>query len=152
PLFVNPAGADGILGYNSTTGTDGGLDDDFHVQAGSPAINAGNPADDSSNQPAPNGGRIELGAYGNTAEAAISRVRVVQVLSPYGLEKYQVGQAVTITWRTAGLDPAHDTVNVELSLDNGNSWSTLAVNVGLDSHGLGSLQWTPTVETSSNTA
>ena len=76
----------------------------------------------------------------------------MQVLSPYGLEKYQVGQAVTITWRTAGLDPSHDTVNVELSLDSGNSWTTLAVNVGLDSHGLGSLQWTPTVETIGNTA
>src|SRR5207249_813927 len=29
---------------------------------------------------------------------------------------------------------------------------TLAVNVGLDSHGMGSLQWTPTVETNGNTA
>src|SRR5262249_17661142 len=60
--------------------------------------------------------------------------------------------AVTITWRTAGLDPLHDTMNVELSLDSGKSWSTLAANVGLDAHGLGSLQWTPTVETNGNTA
>ena len=32
PLFVNRAGADGILGYDPTTGKDGGLDDDFDVQ------------------------------------------------------------------------------------------------------------------------
>jgi hypothetical protein len=51
PTFVNPA-----------TG-------DFHLQNGSPAVARGDPASDYSNQPAPSGGRINLGAYGNTAEA-----------------------------------------------------------------------------------
>jgi hypothetical protein len=48
PLFVDPAGADGVLGYNPTAqngnGYNGGGDDNFFVSAGSPAIGAGNPA------------------------------------------------------------------------------------------------------------
>jgi len=38
----------------------------------SPAIDAGNPASDFSNEPQPNGGRVNLGCYGNTAEASKS--------------------------------------------------------------------------------
>ena len=42
PKFVNPAGADGILGYTSANGGyDGGKDDNFSLSAGSPAINSG---------------------------------------------------------------------------------------------------------------
>lgn len=36
----------------------------------SPAIDAGDPASDFSNEPTPNGGRVNQGAYGNTAEAS----------------------------------------------------------------------------------
>jgi len=36
----------------------------------SPCINAGNPDDDYSKEPSPNGGRINMGAYGNTSEAS----------------------------------------------------------------------------------
>lgn len=36
----------------------------------SPCINAGNPNDSYSNEPSPNGSRINIGAYGNTAEAS----------------------------------------------------------------------------------
>jgi parallel beta-helix repeat protein len=50
---------------------------DYHLQsvydgypADSPCIDAGDPADDCSNEPAPNGGRINQGCYGNTPEAA----------------------------------------------------------------------------------
>ena len=38
----------------------------------SPAIDAGNPSSDYSNEPLPNGGRVNLGCYGNTAEASKS--------------------------------------------------------------------------------
>jgi len=64
---------------------------DFHVQstsgrydprtgqfindhANSPAIDAGNPSSDFSNEPNPNGGRVNLGCYGNTEEASKSAV------------------------------------------------------------------------------
>ena len=38
----------------------------------SPAIDAGQPSSDFSEEPAPNGGRVNLGCYGNTAEASKS--------------------------------------------------------------------------------
>jgi len=103
PLFVNPAGPDGILGFDSTTNTDQSLDDNFHVPGNSPTIDAGDPTDAFSNEPGPNGGRINQGSYGNTIEATVSPARLVQVLSPNGLEKFQVGRPLTISWRTAGL-------------------------------------------------
>jgi len=51
---------------------------DFHLRADdwntSPCINAGDPFADSSLEPAPNGGRINIGAYGGTEEAASSDI------------------------------------------------------------------------------
>jgi len=43
---------------------------DFHLRSWSPCIDAGDPTSDFSNEPQPNGGRINMGAYGNTPEAA----------------------------------------------------------------------------------
>jgi len=45
---------------------------DYHLQACSPGIDSGDPASDFSNEPEPNGGRINMGSYGNMAEAATS--------------------------------------------------------------------------------
>ncbi|MCL2073602.1 MAG: right-handed parallel beta-helix repeat-containing protein [Marinilabiliaceae bacterium] len=44
----------------------------FNDAVSSPAIDAGNPTSDYSNEPAPNGGRVNLGCYGNTPEASKS--------------------------------------------------------------------------------
>jgi len=52
PYFVDPSGGD------------------YHLQSWSPCIDAGDPASDFSNEPLPNGGRINMGVYGNTPEAA----------------------------------------------------------------------------------
>jgi parallel beta-helix repeat protein len=71
PQFINPTGGDEVLGFDND-GTDGGQDDDFHLRATSPAVDRGNPAASYSTEPSPNGGRIDLGAYGNTAEATPS--------------------------------------------------------------------------------
>ena len=46
---------------------------DYHEKTGSPHVDAGNPSSDYSNEPAPNGGRINIGAYGNTTEATQSQ-------------------------------------------------------------------------------
>jgi hypothetical protein len=46
------------------------LGGDFHLQSYSPCIDAGGPSSPFSEEPQPNGGRINLGAYGNTLEAA----------------------------------------------------------------------------------
>jgi hypothetical protein len=42
---------------------------DLHLRAGSPAIDAADPSSPFEREPAPNGGRADLGAYGNTPEA-----------------------------------------------------------------------------------
>jgi len=48
-------------------------DPDLHLQDSSPCIDAGDPASNYNNEPEPNGGRINLGAYGNTSEATPSQ-------------------------------------------------------------------------------
>ncbi len=42
---------------------------DYHLSSGSPCIDAGDPAGAYSNEPSPNGGLLNMGAYGNTSEA-----------------------------------------------------------------------------------
>jgi hypothetical protein len=43
----------------------------YHLQPSSIAIDAGDPAEDYSNEPENNGNRINMGAYGNTSEAEV---------------------------------------------------------------------------------
>jgi len=45
----------------------------YHLKLGSPCIDTADPTSDYSNEPEPNGGRINMGAYGNTPEATISQ-------------------------------------------------------------------------------
>jgi len=47
---------------------------DLHLYAGSPCVDAGDPFSDYSNEPEPNGGRINMGAYGATWEATTSEL------------------------------------------------------------------------------
>ena len=50
----------------------GGIPFDFHLEPLSPCVDAGDPSSDWSLEPVPNGGRVNLGAYGGTAEASSS--------------------------------------------------------------------------------
>ena len=81
-----------------------GTDDNFLPQLDSLTIDAGDPASHFLAEPIPNGGRNDQGYTGNTALALTSPSQLVQVLSPNGLEKLEVGQPTTITWRSAGLN------------------------------------------------
>jgi hypothetical protein len=66
---------------------------DCRLLPDSPCIDAGDPASDYSHEPLPNGGRINMGAYGNTSLAARSRNGLV----PLGFEiirKTRVGRTV----------------------------------------------------------
>ena len=58
--------------YSTVDGSVAFIDADYHEQPGSASIDAGDPADASDLEPGPNGGRVNQGAYGNTAEAASS--------------------------------------------------------------------------------
>lgn len=50
----------------------GDASDDFRLWAAQATTDRGDPGDDFGNEPAPNGGRINLGAFGNTAFAELS--------------------------------------------------------------------------------
>ncbi|MEX0641437.1 MAG: right-handed parallel beta-helix repeat-containing protein, partial [Pirellulales bacterium] len=116
----------------------------------SPAIDQGDPASGYSSEPGDNGGRVNLGALGNTAFASHSPAEVLQVLAPNGLEKFEEAETTAITWRSSGLEGV--TVDVELSIDSGQTWSTLAGDVPLDSGGQGSLPWLAGPVTGGNAA
>ena len=155
PLFVNPTGSEGVLGYVSPTQP--GYDDDFHLQseyqnfaggslapiigasgkpvfpaivggtntAQSPAIDRGAASDSYANEPAPNGGYINLGNFGDTAQASESPGQYILVLAPEAGATVQVGTSATITWRAFGF-----TGNVDLSYTtNGTSFTTIATGV-----------------------
>ena len=74
PLFANPGAGDYHLRsmggrWDPAAGGGGAWMTDA---TGSPAIDAGDPASAYTDEPAPNGSRANLGAYGNTAEASKS--------------------------------------------------------------------------------
>ncbi|PLX76005.1 MAG: hypothetical protein C0614_10390, partial [Desulfuromonas sp.] len=71
PLFVSSSGGDYHL--RSTTGRWNVVTETWTQDSvQSPAIDAGDPASDYSLEPLENGGRINMGAYGNTVEASQS--------------------------------------------------------------------------------
>jgi Ca2+-binding RTX toxin-like protein len=103
PLFVDVDGADNRLGFDAATGTDKSADDNFLLQTMSPAIDRAGPLAWYLREPAPNGNRANLGAYGNTPLATTSAVSVIQVLSPNGNEKLEAGSTASVSWHTAGV-------------------------------------------------
>jgi hypothetical protein len=77
---------DAIVTYSDVQGGfpgDGNIDADplftdaingnFHLLTGSPCIDAGDPASDCDAELSPNGGRINMGAYGGTPQASLSQ-------------------------------------------------------------------------------
>jgi predicted outer membrane repeat protein len=68
-LFVDAAGGDYHLQSQSGHWISTGWVTDAQT---SPCIDAGNPLSTCGNEPSPNGGRINMGAYGNTAQASKS--------------------------------------------------------------------------------
>lgn len=69
PLFGNASGSDYHLKSKTGRWTPSGWVVD---QVHSPCIDSGNPASPWQNEPPPNGGQINMGAYGNTAQASKS--------------------------------------------------------------------------------
>src|SRR5262249_53738230 len=112
---------------------DRGGDDNLQVTSGSPTVDAGDPRSDYLAEPAPNGGRVNLGYTGNTSQALTSAAQLVQVLSPNGLEKLQVGQPVTVSWRSSGLTAIQTVALINAgggAVDNwlANVYQTSAIN------------------------
>jgi parallel beta-helix repeat protein len=119
PLFVDPDGADNVLGGA------GGADDNFHLTPNSPALDAGDPTSDYAAEPAPNGSRINLGHLGGTAQADTSgNQRILRLLSPNGGEI--AFRRTWVRWAATGPWSTNDLVKIEYSANNGGSWITAA--------------------------
>ena len=101
PRFVDPAGGDYHL--QSITGSFDPITQTF-VPTGnhSPAIDAGDPTTVYGNEPAPNGGYVNLGAYGNTSEASLSLANYITVTAPSAGNVVQHGDNAIVEWRFFG--------------------------------------------------
>lgn len=113
--------------------------DDYHVrsQAGrfvpggawvtdtntSPIIDAGDPARSFASETAPNGGRLNMGLYGNHAQASHSPTNARLVSISYNDGGFVRGTN-TLVWMAYGAATDH-TVRIEFSADGGNSWTSV---------------------------
>jgi hypothetical protein len=104
---------------------------DLHIPPYSPAIDAGDPTSPYGNEPSPNGCRVNIGAYGNTPEAAESRIEIV---IPNGGEALKSGAAQNIEWKSSRYSGPKV---LAFSLDGGLNWATIDT-VTVDS---GSYPW-----------
>jgi len=103
---------------------------DFHLSAGSPAIDAGDPDADCSQEPAPNGGRLNVGLYGNTEEAATSATGAwLQLLSFVDGGTLDASVTNVIRWNAGNL-PEGATLTLWLKRSAGGAWE--ALETGLD--------------------
>ena len=107
----------------------------------SPGIDLGNPADGAwTNEPAPNGGRVNVGMYGGTAWASKSRPasqKWLQALS-YNDGGHLIGSG-KLEWNSGNFGSS-DKVRIQVSTNAGTSWTTLATNVLATQ---GTYAWTP---------
>ena len=98
----------------------------------SPAIDRGAASDSFANEPTPSGGYINIGAFGDTAQASRSPTQYLLVTAPgSGGEVWPQQQTFNITWRfdlapVNGLPPPAGTVDINL-LQVGSSTPVLSI-------------------------
>lgn len=83
----------------------------------SPSINAGNPDDEYSEEPSPNGDRINMGAYGNTSEASKGTENAPPPVSTDKIT-FVTEKSVGETIRIALYAAAEDNADVWIDLNN----------------------------------
>jgi hypothetical protein len=112
--------------------------DDYHLKSGSTSIDAGDPAFGTGDEPAPSGGRINLGAYGGTAEAAISPASWLRITAPEFYVDLIPTDTYTIAWESHNL-PA----GTMLSIAARQEGSLTSHSVGAVAASIGSTTWSP---------
>lgn len=168
PLFVDSATADFHL--KSTGGHKNGstwVYDDVT----SPCIDAGDPSSDYSNEPAPNGQRLNIGAYGNTEEASKSHPPTITSFYPPSRVRdvpgatrtfnITINQIVNVSWHINGTEVQKNesvteaaytntsaaegpwNVSAAVSNPNGTAIQTWTWKVGLNQQPLASYSYSP---------
>lgn len=136
PLLANPAARDFHL--KSQAGrfvpATGGWTNDA---VSSPLIDAGWPGSTAwTNEPGPNGGRVNIGLHGGTAQASKSATNSALYLLTLNRGGVASGP-VQLNWKAAGVATGH-TVRLDVSIDGGSNWTRIAS--GLPA-GLGEVVW-----------
>ncbi|HYF36616.1 MAG TPA: NosD domain-containing protein, partial [Prosthecobacter sp.] len=106
------------------------------------AIDTGDPAAATGSEATPHGGRVNMGAYGGTAEASKTPPgRSLRVLSPNAGEA--VAGSVRLQWNSQGTgwETGDDSVKLEYSSDAGGTWRAVE-GAGSVQHWLGQAKWT----------
>ena len=103
--------------------------------ATSPGIDRGAPTDPFANEPANNGGYVNIGAYGNTVQASKSPSTYVLVTNPNGNEAVPQESSFDVRWRSTGFA---GNVNLDWSDDGGATWNVLSTDEAND----GVFTWT----------
>ncbi len=107
---------------------------DFHLNSTSPCIDTGDPNDDFTNEPAPNGGRINMGAYGNTDEASSFEAKVVILDFSYELGCSSTRQ-VSITGKYFGTTPGITTLGSD-EISTFDSWTDTLIQFSVDAQAI----------------
>ncbi len=130
PLFVDAANGDfhlrSVTGHcNVSGGQTNWVKDTIH----SPAIDFASSSASYANEPAPNGGRANVGLYANTTQASKSLTNAwLQMMSYNEGGTLNAQSGAQIQW-TAGNLGAGATLALELSRDGGSTWETLAAGI-----------------------
>lgn len=98
---------------------------DFHLLPDSPCIDAGDPTFDYSREPQPNGGRINIGAYGNTELAAPSVIASLVLEAASGLTN------ISLHW-TATNDPWVSAYRVYRAASSAGPFALIATVAGVE--------------------
>ena len=107
--------------------------------ADSPAIDAGAPTDSAANEPAPNGGFVNWGAFGNTTQASKSAATWLRVTRPDGGESWSTRQTFPVLWR--GDNPGTGLVDIDLMRRGAGGALTLERNIATGVANNGRFDW-----------
>ena len=126
PLFVNADEGDFHLRSQTVQGRFDPLLGWVTDTVTSPLIDAGDPSFDASLEPMPNGGRINIGIYGNTPQA--SRIDFPKLQVGNLLQGGWVKGTSTLHWTAANFG-SNEMVSLEVSIDGGEAWSLLTTGI-----------------------
>jgi large repetitive protein len=111
---------------------------DFHLQVRSPAIDIGDPNDDYSNEPEPNGDRINAGIYGNTNTAQTSNTAPTTIDIAITINENRTARMADITLQGSDIDGDNLTYSIVSDASNGStsiSGATLTYTANQDWNG-----------------